>query len=131
MSDVVTASPRKGIARAHLLVVIALPVLVLTQAALAGQYLFEGADVITVHGILGNVTFALTAVGVVLVLLARRSDGAAFAVAVALAALTFAQVGLGYVGRETATAAAWHIPLGVTIFGLATYQLATLRDRDL
>jgi hypothetical protein len=131
LSDVATATPRSGIARARALVVIVLPVLVLAQAALAGQHLFEGTDVITLHGILGNVTFALTVVGVVLVLLVRQGDGAAFALAVALAALTFAQVGLGYVGRETATAAAWHIPLGVTIFGAATYQLGTLRDRDL
>ena len=47
--------------------------------------------------------------------------------AVALVALAFAQIGLGYVGRETTAAAAWHIPMGVTIFGLACYQLAGLR----
>jgi hypothetical protein len=45
---------------------------------------------------------------------------------VALLALTFAQVGLGYVGRETAAAAAWHIPNGVAIVALASYQLALL-----
>jgi len=99
-------------------------VLVLVQAAIAGQHLFEGAS-ISVHGILGNVTFALTAVGVGLALV-RRCDGLVFAVAVALLALTFAQVGLGYVGRETTAAAAWHIPNGVAIFGLATYNLALL-----
>jgi hypothetical protein len=41
-------------------------------------------------------------------------------------ALAFAQVGLGFVGRETSEAAAWHIPVGVAIFGLTTYQLALL-----
>ena len=109
----------------HRLVVSTLPVIVLVQAALAGQHLFEGAG-ITLHGILGNVTFALTVVGVVLAAV-RRSDGPTFFVAVALLALAFAQVGLGYVGRETSQAAAWHVPTGVAIFGLACYQLADLR----
>jgi hypothetical protein len=109
------------------IVVWALPVLVLVQATLAGQFLFEASDVITLHGIIGNVTFALTVLGVGLALVAARDDGVAFGVAVALVALTFAQVGLGYVGRETTAAAAWHIPLGVTIFGLSTYQVGLLR----
>ena len=99
-----------------------MPVLVLVQAAIAGRHLFEGAS-ISVHGILGNVTFALTVVGVVLALV-RRCEAVVFFVAVALLALAFAQVGLGYVGRETLSAAAWHIPNGVAIFGLTTYQLA-------
>jgi hypothetical protein len=124
----VTAStPAGALVLAHRVVVIALPLLVLVQAALAGQHLFEGSDVITLHGILGNASFALTVAGVPLALVVRRGDGLAFGLAVALVALTFAQVGLGYVGRETLSAAAWHIPLGVTIFGLSTFQLSTLR----
>jgi cytochrome b561 len=107
---------------AHKTLAYALPVLVLVQAALAGQHLFEGSD-ISLHGALGNATFALTIVGVVLAVV-RRCDGLVFAAAVALLALAFAQVGLGYVGRETTAAAAWHIPTGVAIFGLATFQLA-------
>ncbi len=119
--------PSAGLALSHRLVVIVIPLLVLVQATLAGQHLFEGNDVITLHGILGNVTFALTVAGVPLALLVRRRDGLAFGLAVALVALTFAQVGLGYVGRETLSAAAWHIPLGVTIFGLSAFQLSMLR----
>lgn len=119
--------PTTALLAAHRLVVVAIPLLVLVQAALAGQHLFEGSDVITLHGILGNATFALTVVGVPLALVVRRGDGLAFGLAVALVALTFAQVGLGYVGRETLSAAAWHIPLGVAIFGLAAFQLSTLR----
>ena len=38
---------------------------------------------------------------------------------VILLVLTFVQIGLGYAGRETAQAAAWHIPNGVLIFGLS------------
>lgn len=113
------------LARTHHAIVVALPTLVLVQAVLAGQHLFEGSS-ISLHGILGNVTFTLAVVGVVLTVM-RRGDGVAFSVAVALAALSFAQVGLGYVGRETTAAAAWHIPVGVTIFGLACFQLSDLR----
>ena len=43
--------------------------------------------------------------------------------------LTFAQVGLGYVGREQLEAAAWHIPNGVLLMALSTYQFATLQAR--
>jgi hypothetical protein len=102
-----------------------LPAIVLVQATLAGQHIFEGGA-ITLHGVLGDISFAVTVVGVVLAVV-RRCDGPTFFLAVALMALAFAQVGLGYVGRETATAAAWHIPLGVTIFGASCYQLASLR----
>lgn len=121
------ALERAGLALAHRLVAWAIPALVLVQAMLAGQHLFDGQS-ITLHGILGNVTFALTVLGVVLAVV-RRQPGLVFALAVALVALTFAQVGLGYVGRETLAAASWHIPLGVAIFGLSTYQLAVLSRR--
>ena len=124
----VDTTPAGPLVLAHRVVVIALPLLVLVQAVLAGQHLFEGSDAITLHGILGNVTFALTAAGVPLALVVRRGDGLAFGLSVALVALTFAQVGLGYVGRETLSAAAWHIPLGVAIFGLSTFQLSMVRS---
>jgi hypothetical protein len=122
-----TTAARPGLAKAHVALAYVMPVLVLVQAALAGRHLFEGSS-ISVHGVLGELTFALTVVGVVLAVV-RRCDGLVFAVAVALLALAFAQVGLGFVGRETAAAAAWHIPVGVAIFGLTTYQLALLTRR--
>jgi len=124
VSDTPPSTDRPGLATAHLALAYAMPVLVLVQAALAGQHLFEGSS-ISVHGVLGEVTFALTVVGVVLAVV-RRCDGLVFGVAVALTALAFAQVGLGFVGRDTAAAAAWHIPTGVAIFGLTTFQLALL-----
>jgi hypothetical protein len=119
------AVARPAVATVHRLVVLALPAIVLVQATLAGQHLFEGAS-ISLHGILGNVTFALTALQVGLVV-ARRTEAREFVLAVTLMALAFAQVGLGYVGRETAAAGAWHIPVGVAIFGVACYQLAGVR----
>src|SRR5688572_3561511 len=111
MPELTTTAERPGLAMAHRILVVVLPALVLVQATLAGQHLFEGMG-ISLHGILGNITFALTLVGVVLAVV-RRSDGSTFFLAVALMALAFAQVGLGYVGRETTMAAAWHVPLGV------------------
>jgi hypothetical protein len=130
MSDAATTPQRPGLVRAHHVVVLLLPLLVLVQATLAGQHLFaqpllEG-NAITVHGIIGNVTFALTVLGIVLTVV-RKGDGLEFGLAVALLALCFAQVGLGYVGREELAAGAWHIPVGVAIFGLTCYQLALVR----
>ena len=122
-----TPSDRSGLASAHRVLAWVMPVLVLVQAALAGQHLFEGAS-ISIHGVLGEVTFALTVVGVVLAWV-RRCEAVVFFAAVALLALAFAQVGLGFVGRETTAAAAWHIPVGVAIFGLTTYQLALVTRR--
>ena len=56
------AAARPGLAKAHLGLAYALPVLVLVQAALAGQHLFEGSS-ISVHGVIGELVFALTVVG--------------------------------------------------------------------
>jgi hypothetical protein len=92
-------------------------VLVLVQAALAGQFLFGTGDIL-VHGYVGNASFAVGVLAVV-VAFAGRLPGLSVALATALVALLFAQTGLGYVGRESTTAASWHIPLGVTTFGVA------------
>lgn len=97
-------------------------VLVLVQAVLAGRALF-GSWSITVHGVVGNATFALAAVLVVVAAVARVGRHAVI-VAVALAVVLTAQIGLGYAGRDSVEAAAWHIPNGVLAFGLATHQLA-------
>lgn len=98
-----------------------LALLVLVQAIIAGQATFGQWD-IEVHGWLGNASFA---VGLVLLGLttAAKPDRTTVVVAVALVVAMFAQVGLGYAGRTAAAAAAWHVPLGVTIFGLAIYHL--------
>ncbi len=103
-----------------------LPALILVQAFLAGRALFGGWS-ITVHGVLGNVTFVFAVATLVLARLARQPR--ATAVAAVLVVLLTAQIGLGYSGREAAEAAAWHVPLGVTIFGLAVYQLMMLPRR--
>ena len=103
---------------------ITLVVLVLLQAVIAGQFLF-GGWAIDLHGWIGNGSFAL---GVVLVVLAVRSavGNRGVPVAVALVVAMFVQTGLGYAGRTALGAASWHVPLGVLIFGLAVVHATLL-----
>lgn len=103
---------------------VTLVVLVLFQAVIAGQALF-GGGAIDLHGWVGNGSFAL---GLVLVVLALRSGvgKSGTLVAVALAVAMFVQTGLGYAGRTTLGAASWHVPLGVAVFGLAAVHATLL-----
>lgn len=96
-------------------------------AILAGRFLFLGDLIIEVHGYIGNGVFVIALVNLGLAL-AARADGGELAVAGMIALLTFTQIGLGYVGRDTADAAALHIPNGVLLMGLAGYQYATSRQ---
>lgn len=102
-----------------LAVVVALAVL--AQAVLAGRSLF-GPWSITVHGVVGNATFA-AALALLAAAVAARAGRHAVVVAVLLAVVLTVQIGLGYAGRDRAEAAAWHIPNGVLAFGLAIHQL--------
>ena len=107
----------------------AIAVIVVALAFLAGRFLFLGDAVIEVHGYIGNAVFLLALVNFGLSFARDSHDGPALAVAGLIALLTFAQVGLGYVGRETADAAAVHVPNGVLLMGLSAYQFAELRNR--
>ena len=104
-----------------------LAVLVLVQAWMAGHsdQLFGDLD-ITIHGIVGNVSY-LIAVGALVLTIVARANKATVAVAAAIVVLMTLQIGLGYSGRDSADAAAWHIPNGVAIFGLAVYQVSQAR----
>ena len=113
--------------RAHTVLAVAVAVLVLVQAVLAGRALF-GSWSITVHGVLGNVTFT-AALATVAAAVAARASRHALVVAAVIAFVVTAQVGLGYAGREQAEAAAWHIPNGLLAFGLAVHQLHLVRLR--
>lgn len=116
-----------GTQRAHAALAVAVAALVLAQAVIAGRALF-GTWSITVHGVLGNATFALAIATVAAAAIARLSRHAVV-VAVLLAVVMTAQVGLGYAGREQPEAAAWHVPNGVLAFGLAVHQLGLVRRR--
>ncbi len=104
-----------------------LPLLVLIQAWMAGHSdrLFGSID-IALHGYLGNFSYLLAVGALVLTLVARANKGAV-AVAAVLVVLMTIQIGLGYSGRQpdgSLDAAAWHIPIGVAIFGVAVYQVS-------
>jgi len=113
--------------RAHRTLSAVIAAAILVMAAIAGNALFGSWD-IEVHGWIGNTVFVLATAGLALAIV-RRAPTDELTVAAALGLLTFAQVGLGYVGRETAEAAAWHVPNGVLLMALSTYQLAVLQQR--
>lgn len=96
--------------------------LILGQAFLAGRHLF-GSWGIAAHGVIGNIAFML-GIALVAVNMAPPRNRTSLIASVAIALLLTAQIGLGYAGRTSLDAAAWHIPNGVLSFGLAVY-LAT------
>lgn len=108
---------------AHRVVIVLVAVLVLLQAVLAGQSdrLF-GTITIDVHGQIANVIFLLVLANVALGWRAGVR-GARFVVLAALVVAVSAQTGLGYAGRTSLDAAAWHVPTGVVVFGLAVASL--------
>jgi len=100
--------------------------LVLVQAVLAGQFLNGQSGLVAVHRTLGAQVLPLWSL--VLVALAGFATGRrSVAVPTVLLVLTTLQTGLGFLGRGSLEAAAWHLPLGVAIFGLAVYQVAVGR----
>ncbi len=113
----------------HRVSTLALVVVVFLQAVLAGQGLF-GTSGFALHGHLGNLSFALGTLAAAAAMVGRLPR-LLMTVGLASAVALFCQTGLGYVGREQTWAASWHIPLGVTIFGLAVAQaMLTLQRRD-
>lgn len=117
----------ESLLRAHRTLAAVVAVLILVMAAIAGRSLFGSWD-IEVHGWVGNGVFVLAVVNLALAIW-RRATAPELTVAALVAVLTFGQVGLGYVGREQLEAAAWHIPNGVLLMALSTYQWATLQAR--
>ena len=96
--------------------------LVLVQALLAGRGWFRDRDLIAIHGGVGALVVLVAISQVVLTLLVgapahlRRSLGLCSA---ALLVLVVVQYALGFATRTSAEAAAWHVPNGVLLFGLA------------
>lgn len=96
----------------------AVAMLVLVQAVLAGQFL-TGEGGRGAHRLIGEalglVALAVVAVGFRL----RVVDRDRWWLGVALLVMVVAQTGLGFAGRDSTTAAALHVPLGVATFGAA------------
>ena len=102
--------------------------LVLVQAALAGHSEWIAGKIdIEIHGVVGNATFTLI-LGAVVLGVVTQVGALRLGVLGALALLAVAQIGLGYMGRSSSAAAAWHVPLGVTIFGVAVYNIVLARE---
>jgi hypothetical protein len=93
----------------------------LLQTALAGRHIGEGAS-ISLHGAVGNAVLIVQFV-VMAALALRRAPHAVLVSAGLLFGLLVAQIGLGYMGRDTATVV-WHVFNDVALFGLASVQLA-------
>lgn len=96
----------------------ALALLVLVQAVLAGQFL-NGDGGRGTHRLIGEalgvVALAVAAAGYRL----RAADPDRWRLGLALVVVVVAQTGLGFAGRDSTTAAALHVPLGVVAFGVA------------
>lgn len=93
---------------------------ILLQAALAGSGQFLGTQVMEVHGWIGAGVFLLAALLLIITFFGRYAGAAVFC-SLLLVLGSFAQIGLGYMGRRAgfSVASAAHIPLGVLLFGLA------------
>ncbi len=98
-----------------------LVLMVALQAVIAGQYLFQGAD-IALHGYVGNGSF-LVGIAVAAIAIVGKLPTWLRVLSVLAVLALFAQTGLGYVGRESGFAASWHVPLGVLTFGIAVALL--------
>ena len=95
--------------------------LILVQAALAGQFTYNEPDLKNVHEIMGNVLFMLAIVQLALAWLTRDAWRYKMVIWSALVLLLIvAQIGLGYGGRTSGDSAAIHIPVGVFLFALSS-----------
>ena len=96
----------------------ALALLVFVQAVLAGQFL-TGEGGRGAHRLIGEamglVALAVAVTGYRL----RAADRDRWRLGLALVAMVVAETGLGFAGRDSTTAAALHVPLGVAAFGAA------------
>lgn len=103
---------------------VAMSVLVVVMALLAGQGVYEDRGLITGHGHLGNGIFALAAVQLVLAFLVYQKGfiGRNHLMLNALIILLlFGQIGLGYAGsRNNLSLVPWHMANGVFLMGAST-----------
>lgn len=120
VTDTVETRSKPALDLAHRVVAGLIAVTIVVLALIAGQSIFAGRWDILIHGYIGNAVFVLALLNGGLAFVRRQG----VVVALAIGLLVFAQIGLGYVGRDTPDATAWHIPNGVLLMGLATFQYA-------
>ena len=121
-----TIQDKSGPVTAYRVVAILSAALFLLQPILAGQFLFNGhSGLKDVHRIVGDILILTVAGQLLAAFLARRTFGIGLVMHnVALLVLTFVQVGLGEAGKDpqgTSMELAYHIPLGVLLFGMGLF----------
>ena len=127
-----TAAEQSGTARVFRWLAAVTAILLLVQAVLAGRGMFADPGLIETHGVVGNVTFLAVLALVALAYIAGRRGALGrreLGLSVLLLVLVIAQLGLGYAGRESNTAASWHVPNGVLIFGMTAALLVSALAR--
>ena len=128
-SSIHSTAARQGFVQLLRFVAPLIPLSIFVQSIFAGQGMFVDTDNLDIHGALGSLTFLLALVQAILVAFAGfrgRAAGIALGVSLGLVVLLIVQLGLGYSGRDGGNAAAWHVPLGVAIFGMAVGNVALL-----
>ena len=125
-----TSKPAGGgidLVRAFRWLSLILAALVVIQAALAGRYFFFGkVAFLDAHRTVGIVCF-IVAIGLCWVAMTGRRAGVLdqidFALTGVLFLLIFAQLGLGFSGKDSQTAASLHWPNGVLITAVTAVLL--------
>lgn len=110
-------------------VAILFTVLMIIQAFLGGRGFFKDADLLDAHEMLGSVLLLVAIVQVVLAYLAVGRSMTLW-MSGALVVLVIIQMSLGFSAKDgNLDSAAWHLPLGVLIFGIGTSHNALLYRR--
>lgn len=118
-----TPVARPGLLTALKIVAGLFAALILLQAFLAGRGWFLDFDLIDVHGTVGMVVWlvALLQAGLAVAVFGQAGLRSPLTLlSAAILVLVTVQLMLGFASEESASAAAWHIPNGVLIFGMAT-----------
>jgi hypothetical protein len=101
---------------------------IVAMALVIGQGVWGGERaLITGHGHLGNAIFVLAGIQFVLaVTLYQKKQISAMHMVITfvLVVLLLGQAGLGYSGRSNSSLISWHVPLGVLLMGIATFNMA-------
>lgn len=112
------------LATAYRIVAVLFAIAILEQALTASLGLFDARPgLIDLHRQIGDglTLLALIGAGIAIYGSIRGVIGrAAMWIAIALVPLVIGQVMMGYETRDSATAIAWHIPLGVALMSLTT-----------
>lgn len=111
---------RSVASRAAAAVAWTVPALVVVQAAMIGRTLYGSSSLVGLHGSIGNLTFLLAVIALVMTWVARRS-GTALLLTFSSVLLLFAQTGTGYLGHRygLSLASSVHIGMGVAIAALS------------